>query len=298
LLLHGYPDNAKLWEDLATKYLVPGGYGVIIPDLLGFDGSDKPTDPQMYNLIGLTNDFDEILKAEHTDRVIISGHDVGSSLATRFYNFHPECCVGLITLNIPVQSKPERPFVLEQFVSMLKKMLGYFPFEYFYLYSDPVNGPALLGDHIESLFTALHPESPASRRQVMCAPEGLKKWLEHDKKGPVQAYATDKIRKDFLSRFGRDGFAAPLCYYRALVGGVFYEQEKDLPAERYIIKVPYLFIAAMQDVICVPQAIEGPKKLGLTPKLTVEQVDAGHWCMLASPKEIGEIFIKWLKENY
>jgi soluble epoxide hydrolase / lipid-phosphate phosphatase len=96
----------------------------------------------------------------------------------------------------------------------------------------------------------------------------------------------------------RDGFAAPLCYYRALIEGVFHEQEKDLAAERYIIKVPYLFIAAMQNVVCVLQAIEGSKKLGLTLKLTVKQVDAGHWCMLASPKEVGEIFIKWLEENY
>jgi len=27
-------------------------------------------------------------------------------------------------------------------------------------------------------------------------------------------------------------------------------------------------------------------------------VDAGHWCMLEKPKEIGEIFVKWLGDTF
>jgi soluble epoxide hydrolase / lipid-phosphate phosphatase len=69
-----------------------------------------------------------------------------------------------------------------------------------------------------------------------------------------------------------------------------YKKEKDLLADRSLIKVPYLSIATLQDMICVPQAIKGPKKLGLVPKLTVEEVDASHWCMLASPKEVGDFY--------
>ena len=192
----------------------------------------------------------------------------------------------------------ERCFALDQIAPIMRKMLCYFPFEYMYLYSDPVNGPAILDGHAESLFTALHPDPPSARLHTNCAPDGLKSWLEQDKKGPVQAYATDKLRQDFGSRMNRDGFTSCLTGYRAATEGVFYEQEKELPAERFIIKVRYLFIAALQDVVCLPQAIEEPKRLGLTPKLTMEEVDAGHWCMLAKPKEIGEIFTKWLEENY
>jgi soluble epoxide hydrolase / lipid-phosphate phosphatase len=40
------------------------------------------------------------------------------------------------------------------------------------------------------------------------------------------------------------------------------------------------------------------KDLGLTPNLTIEKVDAGHWCMLSKPKEVGEIFVKWLGDNF
>jgi soluble epoxide hydrolase/lipid-phosphate phosphatase len=95
-------------------------------------------------------------------------------------------------------------------------------------------------------------------------------WLEQDKKGPVQAYATEATREEFVGRLTRDGLAAPFCYYRALVEGVYYEQEKP-PAERYKVTVPYLFISGMLNIICLPQAIEKAKEMGLTPNLTVKR---------------------------
>jgi len=96
----------------------------------------------------------------------------------------------------------------------------------------------------------------------------------------------------------RDGFRASLCYYRALVTGLMYEQDKELPGERYKVNVPYLFVAGILDVVCRPQGIERAMALGLTPNLTMKEVDAGHWCMLAKPKEIRDIFAKWLGDTY
>ena len=100
MLLHGWPDHAEMWEDLATKHLIPAGYGVVIPDCLGYDGTDKPTDPKEYNPVGMMNDFSEILDAEKIDKVIITGHDWGAGLAARFYIFKPERCLGMITMKL------------------------------------------------------------------------------------------------------------------------------------------------------------------------------------------------------
>jgi soluble epoxide hydrolase/lipid-phosphate phosphatase len=286
-----------LGEDLTTKHLVPAGYGVIVPDCLGYNGSDKPTDPKVYNPIGLTNDFSEILDAEKVGKVIISGHDWGAGLAQRFYNFHPERCTGLIMLNVAVVPQAKGPVELDVIAPMMKKALGYFPMEYWYLFTDPVDGPALMDRHVESMFTAAHAE-PAAWMDTLCAKDGIKNWLEQDKKGPVQSYATDAMREAFIARMTRDGFTAPLCYYRASVEKIFYEQEKELPAENYTFNVPYLFVAGLLDIICRPEAIQQPKQLGMTPHLTVEEVDAGHWCMLAKPKEVGEIIVKWLGNSY
>ena len=154
-----------------------------------------------------------------------------------------------------------------------------------------------MGQHIESLFTALHAE-PAAWTDTLCTQGGLRKWLGQDKKGPVQAYVTEVMREDFIMRMRRDGFTASLCYYRALVTGLMYEQDKELPVERYKVNVLYVFVAGMLDVVYRPQGIERAMALGLTPNLTMKEVDVGHCCMLAKPKEIGGIFVKWLGDTY
>ncbi|PTB66638.1 hypothetical protein BBK36DRAFT_159760 [Trichoderma citrinoviride] len=63
-LLHGWPDYVALWGDLATRYLVPRGYGAIIPDCLGFGDSSKPTSPEDFHSIGFTSDLRDMLDAE------------------------------------------------------------------------------------------------------------------------------------------------------------------------------------------------------------------------------------------
>ena len=62
----------------------------------------------------MTNDFIEILDVEHIENVVSSGHDWGAGLAQHFYNYHPERCAGLITLNVPVSPQPKDPIVLDK----------------------------------------------------------------------------------------------------------------------------------------------------------------------------------------
>ncbi|EGR51307.1 uncharacterized protein TRIREDRAFT_57045 [Trichoderma reesei QM6a] len=296
-LLHGWPDHAPLWEDLATNHIIPKGYGVIIPDCLGFGDSSKPTRPEDFHSVGLTGDLRDILDAENVDQVVVSGHDSGAGLAHRFYAYHPERCSGLFIFNVAASPQPQRPFSLEEWASMSMESMGYFPAWYWYLFCDPLLGPSLLNQHAESLFTALHAE-PKAWMTTLCAEDGLKAWLKQDKKGPVQQYATDEMRLRFIKRMTRDGFESPLCYYRSKRDGRFDEQDSRLPADRYKIKVPYLFVAGTQDVVCRPEAIETVEKLGLVPQLTVRQVDAGHWCMLAKPDEVGKLVVEWLDDTY
>ena|SRR5208282_877315 len=41
-LMHGFPDNLHIWDDL-IPYLVAGGQRVVTFDFLGFGASDKPS---------------------------------------------------------------------------------------------------------------------------------------------------------------------------------------------------------------------------------------------------------------
>ena len=75
LLLHGWPDDAHMWCDLITNHLLPGGYGVLAPDCLGYSGTSKPTTTSAYNSEGMAADLCEILGAERISKVISLGHD-------------------------------------------------------------------------------------------------------------------------------------------------------------------------------------------------------------------------------
>ena len=88
LFQHGYPDHAAMWAQVATP-LRSLNHPIIIPDMLGYDGTDKPTDPSAYTWDKMTNDMVEILDAEKAQNCISIGHDWGSAAASRLYNYHP-----------------------------------------------------------------------------------------------------------------------------------------------------------------------------------------------------------------
>ena len=296
LLCHGCPDTAHLWSDLITNHLQPAGYGAIAADELGYGGTSKPVDSAAYGIDLLVADLVEILDAERIAKVVVLGHDWGSVLAQRLYNFHPGRVSGLVTLGTAYAPPSGMPFDLPGMLEMMTRLVGYGPYWYFYLFKE-AEGRRIVDAHVESFFTALHGD-PASWMELLCKKDGLKEYLLADKKQDVQEYATKEMRAEFVSRFSRDGFEGPLLWYQALLEGRHVEAEKRVLGQTSVVKVPYLFIAALRDPLALPAAVQQPKEMGLLPDLTVEEVDAPHWCMLSKPKEVGEALVKWLKAKY
>ena len=126
LLQHGWPDTAALWTDLITSYLVPHGYGVIAPDLLGYRGTSKPDDPKLYGLRQMSDDMIAILDDAGIDRVISVGHDWGSGLAQRVNLWHPTRVSGMILFNVAYIPAIREPFDLVELRKLVEPILGYF----------------------------------------------------------------------------------------------------------------------------------------------------------------------------
>lgn len=74
LFCHGFPSTANDWRRI-VPYFKERGYGLIVPDMLGYGGTDKPTDPVMYTSSKITRDIVDILDAENVDKAIAIGHD-------------------------------------------------------------------------------------------------------------------------------------------------------------------------------------------------------------------------------
>lgn len=77
LFLHGFPSTSLDWK-YQTSFFVARGFGVIVPDLLGYGGTDKPTEPKEYAMSLMCSDIIEILDEEKyskENKVISIGHD-------------------------------------------------------------------------------------------------------------------------------------------------------------------------------------------------------------------------------
>lgn len=96
-LLHGKNFNADYWASTA-EHLQAQGYGVLMPDQIGFGKSSKPVDYQWSFAVmaSQTRDLQASLGIESS---VVLGHSMGGMLATRFALLFPEHTEQLILLN-------------------------------------------------------------------------------------------------------------------------------------------------------------------------------------------------------
>ena len=88
VLLHGFPDNGHIYDDL-IPHLVAGGRRAIAIDFLGFGASDKPEQPQ-YSFAQQRGDVEAVLDALALEKVVLVGHDAGGPAALNLGLLRPE----------------------------------------------------------------------------------------------------------------------------------------------------------------------------------------------------------------
>jgi pimeloyl-ACP methyl ester carboxylesterase len=96
-LMHGKNFNADYWTTTA-QYLQSLGYGVLIPDQIGFGKSSKPTDYQ-YSFAALAHHTHALMDSLNIKESIVLGHSMGGMLASRFALMYPNTTSKLILLN-------------------------------------------------------------------------------------------------------------------------------------------------------------------------------------------------------
>ena len=74
LFLHGWPSSAHDWRH-QSAYFAARGFGVIVPDMLGYGGTAKPEETEAYKSSLITKDLVDILDHEDVQDVIAVGHD-------------------------------------------------------------------------------------------------------------------------------------------------------------------------------------------------------------------------------
>ncbi|TFY71315.1 hypothetical protein EVG20_g1709 [Dentipellis fragilis] len=317
VLLHGFPSSAWDWQHVVAHF-APLGYGLIVPDMLGYGRTDKPTDPAAYVGSKLAQDIVDIMDAEGVQQAVIIGHDWGSRVASRIANLHPQRVRALAFLAVGyVPPNPDfDPAKLAAFVKATygREFFGYWGFfaqpgadkvieqnvrpQSFSLsptlYMDLDMLLAVIFALIDSFLSLFFPNPPELWIDHVGPAGKAKEWVESNRLSDPPAYFTSEVKEHYKQALLAGGLAAPLCYYTVNTKGLNAEDDKLVPLEAYDLPFPIFFGAAKKDFISLPSAALASLQRHAKGALTVKEFEADHWLTLSHPAELNAALEEWV----
>jgi pimeloyl-ACP methyl ester carboxylesterase len=175
VLIHGFPTSSHLWAGVVP--LVPAGYRVIVPDLMGFGRSDPPLATGPAGDLSVRGHADRILALLdelRVERACLVGHGIGAAIALSVADRRPGRVTRVCLVNaVTAASWPSRQAQLARAVaaasalfpswallSLVRRMLArdlpasihvaHVPDQYLRPFSAP-GGSAILVRHLRAL---------------------------------------------------------------------------------------------------------------------------------------------------
>jgi pimeloyl-ACP methyl ester carboxylesterase len=100
IFLHGFPECWYSWRD-SIKPTVEAGYHVVVPDMRGYNLSEKPHGVHNYKIEALVEDIKGIIEFYKREKVYLVAHDWGGVVAWYFASTYPELLHKLVIVNGP-----------------------------------------------------------------------------------------------------------------------------------------------------------------------------------------------------
>jgi haloalkane dehalogenase len=97
VLMHGFPDNLHIWDDL-VPYLVASGRRVVTFDFLGFGASDKPAGAA-YSFAQQLGDLEAVVESLGLGKIVPVAHDSSGIASLNYALAHPQGIDSVIMLN-------------------------------------------------------------------------------------------------------------------------------------------------------------------------------------------------------
>ncbi len=114
VLMHGFPDNLRIYDRLAPL-LADSGQRVIAFDFLGYGASDKPAN-QPYNANTMEADLQAVVAAAGAEKLIPVAHDASGPTAIEWSLDHADRVAALALLNTYYGASPTLKF--PEFISL------------------------------------------------------------------------------------------------------------------------------------------------------------------------------------
>ncbi|KAM0753031.1 alpha/beta-hydrolase [Meredithblackwellia eburnea MCA 4105] len=290
LMCHGFPD---LWYGYRYQIhaFAARGWRVIVPSMLGYGDTSKPSDPAVYSYRSVAYDLDQILvECGVPGKVVVVGHDWGGMAAWRFVDYFPHRAICIACVCTPYQppARPSTPLIKdEDFVRKYAPQFGY------QLYFAAPEAEEELNEVLDLFLQPMH--SPNFRRSKGQPEEG--KMINWVKEGRLKSSIQKQIaaRRDgklphpppeqeldyYLSQYRIGGIGPALNWYKTRNINVQEEKEANLPIH-FPAHVPALHLPASLDGALPPSMGLAPGVLRAFPagNLEVKILEGGdHWCL-------------------
>jgi pimeloyl-ACP methyl ester carboxylesterase len=100
ILLHGFPANARSWQQVA-ELLAKQGYHVLIPEQRGYSKRARPKHRHLYRLSELVKDVAALMDSAEIKSAHIVAHDWGGVVAWAFAAAYPKRTLSLTAVSTP-----------------------------------------------------------------------------------------------------------------------------------------------------------------------------------------------------
>lgn len=247
MLLHGFPDFWYGWRDIILG--LKEKYRLIVPDMRGYNLSDKPEGVENYTLEILVEDIKKLSEALNLGKFSLAGHDWGGPVAWGFAEKYPESLRKLILCNGP------HLIVMREALSKSKAQQK--ASSYILKFIKPNSAKELMDQDFQFL-----------KLVVFGMPKKKNAISEFDKEKYVEAWSQP------------GAINAGLNYYRAA-----FKSMSETGDWTGIINVPTLVIHGMKDIALTPKILEGLSDYVKDLKI-VRVENASHWVMVDEPEVV------------
>jgi len=277
ILLHGFPDFWYGWKDIILG--LKDKYRLIVPDMRGYNLSDKPEGIENYTLEILIDDIKGLSEALKLGKFCLAGHDWGGPIAWGVAGKYPELLEKLIIINGP------HPTIMRNLIAKDKDQRK--ASSYIFEFIKP-NSANLLMDNDFKVLKAIMSMNIETLKGLFGGLETVQNISELSKRENV---LSEFDMEKYVEAWSQPGAVnAGLDYYRASVKDTFTTGGWDGS-----INVPTLVMHGMKDIALTPKILNGLEDYVKNLKI-VKIENATHWVMIDAPEKVNSSIKEFIGE--
>ncbi|KAH7162532.1 Alpha/Beta hydrolase protein [Dactylonectria estremocensis] len=288
VLIHGFPDLGFGWR-CQVPYFMSLGFQVVVPDMIGYGGTDAPEALEEYTYKSVAADINELArKFVGEGQIILGGHDWGGVVAWRLTMWYPELIKAVFSVCTPYPP-PSSTFVPLDVVIAAGHLQN---FTYQLQFAGPDVQAKLQGkEKVRQFLSALYGARGPNGEPGFQVLEGIQfDNLPLLGQPPLLSEEElDYYTEEYL-RNGAPELRGPLNWYR--MRKLNFEDELEVADKGFRYTMPALFITATEDSALPPSMSKGMDKH--FDNLTRGEVKASHWALTQASEGVNGQVGKWL----